>query len=198
MITPLHKPFLGISEINKLILRHEYGAKLAGSPVFLAAIRGYRLDSMGVPGQNDFGFYDDLACWVWPTGFEMFNYNTDPTRGGWNPNANKFMAVLRPGVYDFVMRRHKGQYAAFGQGSNPVVVDRVNRDKEVMDTERGLFGINIHRGGDTSTSSEGCQTLPQPDWLPFKTLGYKKLNEYKQKTFKYVLFDEKAERQFSN
>jgi lysozyme len=29
-------------------------------------------------------------------------------------------------------------------------------------TETGMFGINIHRGGDTTVSSKGCQTI-RPD-----------------------------------
>jgi hypothetical protein len=104
------------------------------------------------------------------------------------------MAVLRPGIYEFVMLKHKNQYEAFGQGGNPVTVDRVNKDKKVVDIETGLFGINIHMGGDWGTSSEGCQTLPKKDWTPFKKLGYSKLKQYNQKKFKYILFDERDER----
>jgi hypothetical protein len=42
----------------------------------------------------------------------------------------------------------------------------VRRDGGLI--ESGWFGINIHRGGVTTTSSEGCQTIPpERQWNQF-------------------------------
>ena len=149
---------------------------------------------MGVVGKNDLNMYDDMVAWVSPNGIQAFNYNTDPTRVGWNKNAGKYMAMLVPGIYDFVMRKHRGRYDAFGQGGNQVAVYRCDSGGRVVEVEEGLFGINIHQGGENTTSSEGCQTLPPSQWKSFKEIGYSILRANKQTSFKYILFDEESER----
>jgi lysozyme len=53
--------------------------------VFLIGIRGYYQDSMGKPGINDRGIYDDAICLLAPNLFLTFNANTDPS-------------VYRPGI----------------------------------------------------------------------------------------------------
>lgn len=157
--------------------------------VILAGRRAYYRDTMGKPGQNDTGIYDDALFWLWPEGgFAAFNANTDPSRYGWNPGVGKLYARLKPGCYRFCKWRHRGQYAAFGQGSNPVTVQRMNADGTVHHEEEGDgFGINIHRGGESGTSSWGCQTLPPAQWEEFQLLGYRLLERYGQKTFLYLL-----------
>lgn len=192
--TPPNKPNVLIKDIMSLMKRKGYDTLIRTNTVYLVAIRGYYLNTMGTPGKNDLNMYDDMVAWVWPNGVAAFNYNTDPTRLGFNRNAGKNMAMLIPGMYTFVKRKHKGQYDAFGQGEHPVAVYRCEVSGKISSIEEGLFGINIHKGGFSSTSSEGCQTLPQDQWQAFKEMGYSLLRQYNQNTFKYILFDEETER----
>lgn len=192
---PPNRPGVILSDIRKLLKRKGYDAIIKDNTVYAVAVRGYYLNTMGQPGKNDFNQYDDMVAWIWPNGIAAFNYNTDPTRLGWNPNAGKNMAMLAPGIYTFVKRKHKGKYDAFGQGTNKVAVYRCDVSGKVTSIEEGLFGINIHYGGKNSTSSEGCQTVPFPQWNQFKSLGYSLLKQYNQESFRYVLFDEATERQ---
>jgi lysozyme len=138
---------------------------------YVAAFRAYYRDSMGKVGVNDVGMYDDALFIVTPTHFSAWNANTDPSRYGWNANAGKYMARLKPGVWSFRRLKHKmsspNGYMAFGQGSRPVTVERIKADHTVATSETGLFGINLHRGGNSGTSSEGCLTIPPGQWPAF-------------------------------
>lgn len=138
---------------------------------YVAAFRAYYEDSMGKPDQNDVGIYDDAIFIVTPTHFSSWNANTDPSRYGWNSGAGKFMARLKPGVWWMRRLKHKINsptgYMAFGQGSDPVTVERIRQDGTITMTETGCFGINLHRGGNTGTSSEGCPTIPPSQWTAF-------------------------------
>jgi len=143
---------------------------------YVFAVRAYYIDSMGKPGVNDTGIYDDAIFIVTPEHFSSWNANTDPSRYGWNAGAGKFMARLKAGVWSFRRLKHKrtspSGYMAFGQGSEPVTVDRIKQDGTIAKTESGQFGINLHRGGNSGTSSEGCQTIPPAQWPDFdKTLA---------------------------
>jgi len=143
---------------------------------YVFACRAYYEDSMGKPDQNDVGIYDDAIFIVTPTHFSAWNANTDPSRYGWNSGAGKFMARLKPGVWWFRRLKHKMRspsgYMAFGQGSDVVTVERIRQDSTIAITESGCFGINLHRGGNNGTSSEGCQTIPPAQWPQFdKTLA---------------------------
>lgn len=191
---PSSRPAIELDKITKLINRHGWEAKQG--TVFCVAIRGYYLDTMGKPGKNDYGIHDDAFCWIWPDGYTRFNGNTDPSRLGWNKNAGKYMARLKPGIYDMIKWKHKGQYWAFGQGGNPVTVERVDSNGVVQKTEKGVYGINIHRSGVNGTSSEGCLTIPTQgsQWTEFQSLGYKLLDKYKIEKFKLMLFDEEEEK----
>jgi lysozyme len=53
--------------------------------------------------------------------------------------------------------------------------------------ETGRFAINIHRGGNTATSSEGCQTIPPAQWPAFIALVETELKRNNAKTLSYVL-----------
>lgn len=141
---------------------------------FVLMVRAYYDPSMGKPG-NDVGMYDDAAFIVAPGHFSSWNANTDPSRYGWNPNADKYIARLKPGVYTYYRLKHKmnspSGYMAFGQGDMPVTVERIRENGTVAQTEKGCFGINLHRGGVNGTSSEGCMTIPTEQWADFdKTL----------------------------
>ena len=77
--------------------------------------------------------------------------------------------------------RTKNPYKALVQAA-PVTVQR---DGGVEET--GWFGINIHRGGLRSVSSEGCQTVPPAQWNAFITLVESELKRNGAKTLSYVL-----------
>lgn len=194
---PPSKPNVTYQTIERLVKRKGYDQYIPKNSVYLAIIRGYYLDTMGVKGKNDLNIFDDMAAWMWPAGISCFNFNTDPTRFGWNKNAGKYMAQLCPGIWWFVMRKHKGQYDAFGQGTYPVAVYRRKEDGKIASVEEGLFGINAHKAGVNSTSSEGCLTVPISQWDSFKTQGYSLLKQNKQSRFRVVLFDEETERKIA-
>lgn len=94
--------------------------------------------------------------------------------GAKNTVNPKGVAILQPGVYDYKIGKHKGQYEALIQGG-PVEVERydpVDDPKKANfatfspgKKEKGQFGINIHRGnrsGVTATvdsHSAGCIVL---------------------------------------
>lgn len=158
--------------------------------MYVVAFRAYYEDSMGKPDENDVGIYDDAVFIVTPTHFSSWNANTDPSRYGWNSGAGKYMARLKPGVWSFRRLKHKIHsptgYMAFGQGSAPVTVERIRKDGSIAITESGCFGINLHRGGNSGTSSEGCQTIPVAQWPAFD----KRLAEIAgDDRFPYVLID---------
>jgi len=158
---------------------------------YVFASRAYYRDTMGKPGVNDAGIYDDAIFIVTPDHFSAWNANTDPSRYGWNAGAGKFMARLKAGVWSFRRLKHKMNsprgYMAFGQGSKPVTVERIKQDGTIAQTESGAFGINLHRGGNIGTSSEGCQTIPPVQWPDFdKTLAAIVGDE----RFPYILTDE--------
>lgn len=136
-------------------------------PIVVVGIRGYYRDTLGKPGVNDRGIYDDAIFLDLPGVTMPFNANTDPSkiREGQGTGAAKGMARLQPGAW-FVHRLdlHKGQYLALCQRAGPVTV---MRDGHPDYPETGSFGINIHRGGINGTSSEGCQTIPPAQWPDF-------------------------------
>jgi len=157
---------------------------------YVCAVRAYYRDSMGIPGENDVGIYDDAVFILTPDHFSAWNANTDPSRYGWNPGADKFMARLKTGVYYFRRLKHKINspkgYMAFGQGQTPVTVERIRQNGSIAMQERGEFGINLHRGGVNGTSSEGCQTIPADQWLSFdQTLA----DIIGKEPFPYILLD---------
>lgn len=163
------------------------------SQVNLVAVRGYYEDSMGVPNQNDRGIFDDAVFLISPTEFVSFNFNTDPSRSGFNENAGKGFAVLQPGVYAYKLGIHgmskpkAKQYIALIQHGAVVI----KRDRATT-TEKGFFGINIHRGGINGTSSEGCQTVIRDQWPEFIALVESEMEKYNQTTIPYCLTEQQG------
>jgi hypothetical protein len=139
--------------------RAGHTARLRRHPLYLVGVRGYYRDSMGARGRNDIGIYDDAIFVVSPNVFASFNANTDPSV------TRPRIATLVPGLWmAHKIGLHKG-YRALSQRMGTVTVARHGAG---LDT--GWFGINIHRGGQRSTSSEGCQTIPEPQWTAFMAL----------------------------
>lgn len=167
-------------------------ARREPSAVNLVGVRGYFEDSMGKLNQNDRGIFDDAVFLISPTEFRSFNFNTDPSRSGLNENAGKGFAVLQAGVYAYKLGIHgmskpkAKQYKALIQ-SGAVVIKRDG----AKTTERGFFGINIHRGG-IGTSSEGCQTVVKEQWDEFIKLVEDELEKYSQVDIPYCLIEQQG------
>lgn len=167
---PPSRPRLSSAELMQLLA--PFAIDRAKYPLLIVGIRGYYADSLGKPGQNDRGIYDDAIFLVSPNVMAAFNANTDPAkyRAGSGTVAAKGMASLMPGfwpVYKFDL--HKGRYLALCQRAGPVDVLRDGKVEAYED--RGNFGINIHRGGYSTTGSEGCQTIPPDQWPAFIELA---------------------------
>lgn len=182
-----------MSRNNCLKILEYFG--VSPNQVCLVGVRGYYLDSMGKPGQNDRRIYDDALFWITPNAYAAFQANVDPNgyRAGKGTGSGKGMANLKTGVWKYTMGLHRG-YPAFVQAGE-VTVQRDSNTPSGFYEDTGWFGINIHKGGISSTSSLGCQTIPPDEWTSFKGLGYGELKRLGQKVFPYALISEEERRE---
>lgn len=169
----------------------------------ILAIRGYYLDSQGVPGVNDRRLWDDAMVLYHPQrGILTYQANTDPNgyRKGRGTGSAKGMAMLKAGVWRFGIGRHKGK-RAFRQCMPFTVV----RDGDPPCEDTGYHAIDLHAGGEVSTSSLGCQTLPASTFAQVQPLFYQWLDECDNRkmkndwgdlvrSFDYVLIEETERR----
>jgi lysozyme len=163
---PQTQPRLSEAEVMKRV--KAAGLDTGKYPFFIVGIRGYYLNTMGKRGVNDRGIYDDAIFLVSPNHFSSYNANTDPSyrRNGSGFGRGKGMATLKPGVWlSYCYSYHNWRYPAICQRKAPVTVLRDKVGGSYEDT--GMFGINIHKGSWTKTSSEGCQTIPPSQWKSF-------------------------------
>lgn len=162
----------------------------------VVAVRGYYLDSMGRPGENDRAVYDDAFFVISPSAFAGFNGNTDPAvyRRGVATAVAPQAIEYRPGFHGY---GKPSGHPAFRQASNV----RVRRDGGVgngrqlpdgsfIDSKDNRFWINLHRGGRTTTSSLGCLTIYHPQWPAFYELVRDQLNEYDRDSFTCLLIND--------
>ena len=165
------------------------------STVVVVGVRGYYLNSMGRLAKNDRGIYDDALFVMSPTCFASFNGNTDPSR------YKAGRAVLEcPQKVKYIPGYHgygrKSGHPAFRQASD-VIVERDGGQGNgrslgggrFTDKGRNRFWINLHRGGRTTTSSAGCQTVPPSQWPAFYALVRHELKKLGQKSFNYYLVE---------
>ena len=187
---PNSRPQMKRSDVEKCLQAKGIMFK---NQVVVLAVRGYYLDSMGLPGKNDRGLYDDAVFVVTPEKFISCNWNTDPTKilRGSGTGAGKGMASLMLGVWSYQIGLHRGKGPACVQAA-PVKVTRDGLQTDYVDS--GWFGINHHPGGNTVTGSEGCQTAPPTQWLDYIKTVESEMKRLGQKTFKYVLIDEEDRR----
>ena len=165
-IIPDSKPRLSAEELNQRIA--PFAISRQTYPLLVVGIRGYYKDSMGAPGVNDRGIYDDALFIDSPSATVAYNGNTDPTgyRRGHGTGRTKGMATLKTGAwYVHKFAKHKGQYLALCQRAGAVTVMR-DGTPDYEDTGDD-FGINIHKGGNSGTSSLGCQTIHPSQWDGF-------------------------------
>lgn len=158
---PATRPKLTFEEVTKVLDSMNVRVNTA-----ILGVRGYYRDSIGVPGFNDRGVYDDAIFLVNRQGRKLksFNANVDPSV------KRRRIASLKPGVYKYETGFHgitrPDPYPALRQ-SGPVTVVR-----DDIGEDTGFFAINIHKGSVNSTSSEGCQTLPPDQWTEFINYTY--------------------------
>lgn len=170
---PPEKPSVSLGWL--LRTAHEAGVNVEAESCIIG-IRGfYNRDS------NQRGIYDDAIFLVRPSGVLSFNCNVDPSV------HRKGVANLIPGVWLYKRGIHglskpkHEQYEALVQ-AGPV---KVKRDGEGLDS--GWFGINIHRGGRSGTSSLGCQTIHPDQWNEFFGAVKNTMTIRRQNTIKYIL-----------
>lgn len=161
-IVPPQRPDLTREAAEAMLAQAGFRGTLA-----LLGRRGYYRDTMGVVGENDRGLYDDAIALVAPKHFAAWNASTDPSRRGGR------LAVLQPGIWTYKRGiHHPGTPSAYPclVQAGPVTV---LRDNGVLETGSphdpdGPSGrppyIHIHRGGYTTTGSEGCQTIHPEQW----------------------------------
>lgn len=158
-----NKPQVKKSFIDKIL--KDKNIDLEKHPLLIIGIRGYFLNTQGKVGENDRGIYDDALIIYTPSVYATFNGNVDPS-----VQFKTGRAVLDKGFY----LAHKFDIHGGRSSQYPAICQRlgkvtVTRDGQGKDT--GMFGINIHKGGNTTTSSEGCQTLPPSQWTAFYELA---------------------------
>jgi len=175
-------------------------------PITVVSFRGYYARTMGATKGNDRGIYDDALFIIGPNTFAAFNGNNDPSV------ARDNVATLQPGRYLYqpgihgLSRPAAQQYPAFVQ-AGPVIVCRDGTERTPAGHEddslgyclgnslwtdakwwpNDRFAINIHRGGNSTTSSLGCQTLPPDQWDAFHSLLMLELKRAGAKTFDLVV-----------
>lgn len=155
--------------------------------MLVIGVRGYYFRTMGDPHRNDRGIYDDALFVIGRETFAAFNANVDPSR------FRKGVATLIPGFYPFRPGNHGinrpgGGYPAFRPATRGEALP-VTRDGESGRSKRDGVAINIHRGGHSTTSSEGCQTVPPAQWSAFHAMVHLEMKKAGIKTFWYGLLD---------
>jgi hypothetical protein len=167
---PAAKPRLSSTKLHEFI--QPYYINRQEYPLIIVGIRGYYLNTLGVQGQNDRGIYDDALFIDSPNVTASFNANNDPSvirKGYGTSEGTKGMARLKTGLWKaHRFGYHRGLYLALVQRMGQVTVIR-DGNPDYEDT--GNFGINIHKGGYNTTSSEGCQTIHPDQWASFINLA---------------------------
>lgn len=198
MLPPSGRPQLPKASFEALI--RPLGINLQSYPLVVAGLRGYFTPELHPGAANVRGIYDDALFLYAPAAnlYRGFNANTDPSvvRRGQGNAAAKGIAALQPGVWNvYRFAIHGGrasQYEAICQRAGMV---EVLRDGSPPYRDRGNFGINIHRGGRISTSSEGCQTIVPEQWGEFigtaQAAGKQLFGaQWRERTIAYALLDQ--------
>lgn len=194
VMLPAARPRLSADALHSLIAPFQIDRQKY--PLVVAGIRGYYLDSLGVKGKNDRGIYDDAIFLDSVNATIAFNANTDPSIfrvGTGKAEGIKGIASLKPGVwYVHKFAKHKEKYLALCQRAGEVTVLRDGKTAQYEDT--GNFGINIHKGGYNTTSSEGCQTIHPAQWESFIATAKSETqrsfgNKWQQVVIPYVLIE---------
>lgn len=175
---PDSTPRLALGEAERLLKKHGLDPS---KQLCLLGVRGYYLDTMGKPGENDRAIYDDAIFIVGPQCFQAFNANCDP--GAFRKRIANLKAgvwLYKIGIHGLSKPKHLRYKALVQAGDVTVVRDQVGEDT-------GRFAINIHRGGNTKVSSLGCQTIVPSQWTSFIATVESQMKQHDQKTISYCL-----------
>ncbi len=178
------RPRPGCKDITEALRRSGYGEPRPASTVLV----GFRPWFAGNRPGNERGIYDDAIVIHSPTCNIAYNANTDPSiyRKGEGTGERKGVATLKAGLWSFTVGLHRGQYTALRQHGNFTVI----RDGDPPYEDTGdFFGINIHRGGRTTTSSLGCQTIHPDQWDSFIATVQSEMRRHNQRVVRYALVD---------
>ena len=169
----------------------------------------YNLNIIGVraSGKTVTNLFDDVIVVIYstPDGLRrqrVYSATTDPgIRSMTNPVNSKGAAILVPNQYRgcWKIGLHKGKYSALVQIKNVQVYRDGNRDAiydcSPTKIDNGVFGINIHKAGNATTTidswSAGCQVFRRAD--DFKSFMYLCKLQIEQglgETFTYTLLEE--------
>lgn len=179
-ILPASRPKLTREDALKIVK-----AKLGASApkLVLIGIRGYYSKTMGPTQNNDLNIYDD-AIIVVGTSYSTFNANTDPS---FAVRRGRALAKLNTGKYKYYKGKHRGRYNALRPHPEGVALPCTRNGKPST-----AKYTNIHKGGTSGTDvvwSEGCQTIPAPQWPEFIKTVYKEMDAHKLGTVDYILID---------
>lgn len=174
---PESRPKLSKEDAVK-ILKAKLGAQ--APKLAIIGVRGY-YSKMGATAGNDINLYDD-AIFVVGTKYATFNANTDPS---FVIRRGKSLAKLNPGNYKYYKGKHRGRYNALRPFPEGVALACTRNGKPST-----AKYTNIHKGGvdgNDVTWSEGCQTIPAPQWNEFINLVYREMDDHQIKVIDYVL-----------
>jgi lysozyme len=143
---------------------------------------------MGKVGVNDRGIYDDAFFVVGPATFAAFNGNNDPSA------HKQGVSRLMPGVHPYQMGNHGiskpgGGYPAFRPATKGAELPVTRDGESAVPSKRPGVANNIHRGSNSGTSSEGCQTVPPPQWDEFYATVVRELKCSGNSTFDCILIE---------
>ena len=171
----------------------------------------YNLNIIGVrhKGSKVTNKFDDCIVVIYNTATEknikkIFMATTLPgMKAMKHPMASKGTAILKPGQYRgaYKVGYHKGKYKALVQ-AKPLPVYRDGNKDETFDLkptaiDTGIFGINIHKAGDSTNGSTyvdgwsyGCQVFQKNiDFSAFMRL-VDRANSIYGNSFTYTLINE--------
>src|SRR5688572_23575835 len=111
---PAAKPRLSSGQLQNLITGFQIDREK--HPLVIVGIRGYYLNTLGKPAENDRGIYDDALFIDSPFVTASFNANTDPSvfrKGFGKQERTKGIARLKPGLWlAHSFGLHKNKYMA--------------------------------------------------------------------------------------
>ena len=177
--------------------------------VYFAGAKDYDVNIVGVrnsaPGQKVTNLCDDKLTISYRVDgqwhYHEWDATTEPGKKGVTQyhNANG-VARLVPGQYKgvYAISKHQGKYDALCQRLGNVTVWRdknKNMTFDEVETDTGMFGINIHKAGTVSNFvenwSEGCQVFKRSkDFDEFMKI-INKAKDFYGNHFTYTLLESK-------
>jgi hypothetical protein len=179
--------------------------KSKGYLVFEDDSKNFNLNIVGIRSKDhSSNSFNDWMVIFWKYhGFwnnMVFPITTDPGLY-WrkSPINVKGTAVLKVGQYRgmWVIAKHQGKYEALCQRKPCTVIRDMNRDATIDFTgaeETGLYGINHHRAGNSSTQvdkwSAGCQVQPNRSLYDIEMSIFRASADIWGNSFTYTLLHE--------